>query len=143
MAIETPIQTKTKNIIYYSLFKNEIKTEAYAILNVSKYKRSVFFQLQIGVLPPKIELRRYYRKKLDERVCQLCNRAIENEIHLLCVCPIYTNIRLEYYYKLNVSKSQGILEDFQSIVCHENNTNVLINFVYDLWKYRNDLLCKL
>ena len=68
--------------------------------------------------------------------------CIEDEIHFLCVCPIYTNIQSGYYHTLNVNKNGGIQEEFQSIVCHEN-TNVLINFVYDLWMYRNGLLCKL
>ena len=72
---------------------------------------------------------------------QLCNRAIEYEIHFLYICQIYTNIRMLYSHKPNINKSQGIQEEFQSIVCHEN-TNVLINFVYDIWKYRNSLLCK-
>ena len=75
-------------------------------------------------------------------MCQLCKRAIEDEIHFLCVFPIYTNLRMGYYHKLNVNKSQGILEEFQSIVCHED-TSVLIHFLYDLSKYRNGLLCKL
>ena len=56
MAIKTPIHTKTKNILNYSLFKNEIKTEAYGTLNVSKHKRSVFCQLRIDILTLEIEL---------------------------------------------------------------------------------------
>ena len=75
--------------------------------------------------------------KIDERVCKLCNRAVVDEIHFLCVCPIYTNIRIGYCHKLNTNKGQGFLEKFQSIVCNEN-TKVLLNFEYDLWnKYRN------
>ena len=67
---------------------------------------------ELVILPLEIELGRYYRKKLDERVCRLCNRAIEDEIHSLWVYPIYANIRMRYYHKLNINKSQSILEEY-------------------------------
>ena len=53
----------------YSLFKNEIKTEEYILSNIPKYKRSLLFQLRIGILPLEIETGRYTWKKVEDRIC--------------------------------------------------------------------------
>ena len=44
--------------------------------------------------------------------------------------------------KININKSQGILQGLQSIVYLEI-IKVLINFGYDLWKCSSSLLCEL
>ena len=88
----------------------------------------------------KIELGGYCRKNSDERVChQLCNRALEDEIHFLCVYTVCKNIRRGYYHKENINKS---LEQFQSVV-RQKPPKVLLNFMHGLWKYQNSLLYKL
>ena len=39
--------------------------------------------------------------KSTERICQLCTKnEIENEIHFLCVCPIYGHLRFLLYSKV-------------------------------------------
>ena len=43
---------------------------------------------------------------------------------------------------LRLIKVKVFWNSFESIVCHKNK-NVIVNFVYDLWKYGNGLLCKL
>ena len=83
----------------YSLFKKEIETEDYILSNIPKYKQSVFCQFRIGILPLEIETGRYYRKKLDERLCKLCKLDVEDEIHFLCISPKLQVIRHKYYSK--------------------------------------------
>ena len=60
------------NLRTYSFFKNKILSEPYVSCHVSKYKRSLFCQLRTGILPLEIETGRYYRPKLEDRICKIC-----------------------------------------------------------------------
>ena len=89
--------------------KNEIKTEEYILSNIPKYKRSILCQLRIGILPLEIETGRYSRKKLEERICKLCQLDVEDETHFLCVCPKLQCIRFKYYSEICSCQSESVL----------------------------------
>ena len=40
-------------------------------------------------MPIQIELGRFRGQKLEERICPICNTAVESEIHFLLECPSY------------------------------------------------------
>ena len=96
----------------YSLYKNEILTEPYVSCRVSKYKRSLFCQLRIGILPLEIETGRHYRLKLEDRICKICEEAIEDEIHFLCMCPGLKNIRTAYYKIFHINNCNNYIDQF-------------------------------
>ena len=94
-------------------FKCEFKPEPYIISYLSRYQRSLLAQYRCGILPLRIETGRFNlicdtdsrnirRLNLEERTCQLCNlNNIEDEFHLTCVCPLYTNFRNNMYQTVN------------------------------------------
>ena len=47
-----------------------------------------------GTAPIKIETGRYQNLDLSERVCFHCASCIEDEEHVLMVCPIYEDLRM-------------------------------------------------
>ena len=54
----------------FAFFKEQIEYEDY-VKTYSKSKRSIFCQLRIGILPLEIELGRYVRTNVWERICKL------------------------------------------------------------------------
>ena len=70
----------------FAFFNEQIEHKDY-VETYSKSKRSIFCQLRIGILPLEIELGRYFRTNVSERICKLCKQDIEDEIHFVCVCP--------------------------------------------------------
>ena len=98
-----------------------METEAHIKTN-SKAKRSILCQLRIGILCLEIELGRYVRLKINERICKLCKKKdVEDEIHFVCVCPALEPICIKYFKILNINKSEvlngPIIEDINSCKC--------------------------
>ena len=89
----------------FLLFNEEMETEGY-IKTYSKSKCSTLCQLRIGILPLEIEFSHYVRLKINERICKLCKKDVEDEIHFVCVCPAVELIRMKYLKILNINKSE-------------------------------------
>jgi hypothetical protein len=77
----------------YSIIKNIFETEPYVSLNLPKYKKSVFAQIRMDILPLEIEVGCYSRISYEERLCKICNISIKNEIHFVCDCKPLEEIR--------------------------------------------------
>ena len=59
---------------------------------------SFFCQFRSGILPLAIETGRYRNVPTDERLYEICNlNLVEDEIHFLCFCPRYQELRAELY----------------------------------------------
>ena len=79
----------------YVTFKESIATEDYTKYITSRQSRSLLAQFRSGILPLKIETGRFKNLDVSERLCELCDlEEIEDEMHFLCVCPLYRNERL-------------------------------------------------
>ena len=89
---------KSPKLRYYNLYKYEKYPEEYLYFNITKYQRSLFSQFRCGILPLEIEVGRYRDVPLENRLCQVCRtEVIEDEIHFLCQCNKYNNIRRNLY----------------------------------------------
>ena len=82
-------------------------------------------QFRCGILPLEIEFGRYRNEELSNRICRLCSSAIEDEIHFLCECPKYNDLRNNLY--TNASKYNPLFihkDNFEKFVylmsnCHK------------------------
>ena len=83
----------------YKRFKNTYEVEAYVKTVMPRCHRSALAKFRCGVAPIRVENGRYERLPLDERLCPFCNAEIEDELHVLTVCPMYTDFRDELYTK--------------------------------------------
>ena len=66
--------------------------------------RKIISRVRCSNHPLAIEKGRYTNPKTprEERICILCTeRAIEDEVHFLVNCPVYTN--LKDYYQINAN----------------------------------------
>ena len=84
---------KSEKLRYYNMFKFNKECEEYIKLSTTKYQRSLLAQFRCGILPIEIELGRFRNLSLCDRICPVCSRSVEDEIHFLCQCPLYTEIR--------------------------------------------------
>ncbi|XP_062571211.1 uncharacterized protein LOC134233241 [Saccostrea cucullata] len=57
----------------YVTIKSTFEQEEYVKLNLSKTERSHLAQLRCGILPLRVETRRYIGERPKERVCQFCD----------------------------------------------------------------------
>jgi len=80
----------------YKLFKDEYTTESYVQnIAIPRSHRSALAKFRCGVAPIKIETGRYQGLPLHERTCFHCSSKIENEIHVILICPLYAHLRTE------------------------------------------------
>ena len=77
----------------YVMFKNIFKSESYVKMAHSKMSRSIFAQLRLGIFPLEIETGRFRNIPSESRMWHFCKNEIEDELHFVCVCPVYSNHR--------------------------------------------------
>ncbi len=91
------LSTKPK-LRTYVKFKESSCTKDYVKHCTSRGKMSLMALFRIGILPLHIETGRFRDKRINERVCLLCNSGeVENELHFLCICTTYSNYRQNLY----------------------------------------------
>jgi hypothetical protein len=74
----------------------------YVSCQLPRTTRRTMALFRSGALPLAVETGRYSRPQipLNERLCKFCNtNSVENEIHLLMLCPLYSDIRYELFQK--------------------------------------------
>ena len=82
----------------YKLFKTEFKLEDYVHMDLSLSQRSVLAQIRCGVLPLRIEMRRFEGKAEAERLCKFGDtNSVESEIHFIFQCPLYADRRNTHF----------------------------------------------
>ena len=127
-----------------ALFKINLKTEFYVSLLIPKCKRSIFCQFRSGILPLAIETGRYRNVPADERLCEICNlNLVEDEIHFLCFCPRYQELRTEVYK--NVLSLDCLFPQYTDaeklrILMDDRFVKLTINFIYGAWQIRQNIM---
>ncbi len=93
----------TQNMNKLELYRDIKKTfgvEKFLELNISRYEKSLLSQLRYRVLPLRIETGTYVNEKREQRICNLCNlNCIEDQLHFMFHCPLYSVYRDELYRK--------------------------------------------
>ena len=82
----------------------------------SKISRSIFAQLRLGILPLEIETGRFRNIPSESRMCHFCKNEIGDELHFVCVCPVYSNHRNALFNEniltYNIFSNLDIIEKF-------------------------------
>ena len=50
------------------------------------------------------------KQNVNERICKVCNSGIENEMHFLAKCPLYTSLRNRYFKNLHENDFINLLK---------------------------------
>ena len=139
---ETGTSKKGRNKLRtYRKFKCEFETELYISAIMPRGHRSAFAKFRTGTAPLKIETGRYEGKKECERICPFCSDSVEDEVHVMMVCPMYEDIREECESKsvlLDISPKDASLSDMDRFICWFSSSNE--QFVRCLAKTCHDIL---
>ena len=93
---------------------------------MSRYYRSVLAQFRLGILPIRVETGRFKNLELKDRLCEVCTtQQIEDEMHLLCQCPLYDELRTTMFQKA-VTKCP----EFSQL----ENPNKFIYLLREMWR---------
>ena len=66
----------------YRMYKERLEVESYVTCpKLSRYERSVLSKFRSGSLPLQIEVGRYNKTPLKDRICGLCQLDVEDEVH--------------------------------------------------------------
>ena len=129
----------------YINFKDTLTTEQYVTAFLPKYQRSALSKFRCGVLPLKIETGRYCGISVENRLCEFCNKnEIENELHFLCNCTLYDDLR-KILYDTTTTKyphfsDLGVTEQFCLLNKHEQlNTS---KYIWKAFCRRREILYK-
>ena len=77
----------------YKLLKEDLICESYLNeININSY-RKIMTKLRGGLLELRANTGRYENLAYEERICLVCNAAVENEFHFLLECCQYNSIR--------------------------------------------------
>ena len=82
----------------YARYKHDFEMEKYLDFITEKKYKIALTQFRLSSHDLAIERGRYENLNRRERVCKLCNgNLVENEYHLLLVCPFYRELRQKYF----------------------------------------------
>lgn len=127
------IRDKDRYEIYRS-FKAMLDCESYLSYIDIYCFRVAFTQVRLNVLPINNNLHRY-SVLVNDRYCPLCNNCVEDEHHVISVCPLYADLRNRFLQKESTQPSKKLLEGSNRTL-----TLMVAKFVFHSMKRRKSYI---
>ena len=128
----------------YKQFKSSVYCEPYITKVRHRLHRSALAKFRLGVAPIRLETGRYEGLAENQRLCPLCENAVENEVHVLLYCHTYNDIRENLFVHLNnVILNLNDMQDIQKITVifsHPFICKIVAKACYDILLKRKFLL---
>ena len=118
-------------------YQKQYGLKNYLIHNLSRGKRSLLAQFRLGILLLKIETGRFSNIDREERICDFCKDAVEDEIHFLFRCKLYSEFRKSLF-----SKAREISPHFDTRDVEENLAFLMTTMPSDLANFVNNAFYK-
>ena len=77
----------------YRNLKEKCETDTYLFLDIDKTLIKQFMQIKISNSKLMIELGRYNKTDINNRICPLCMNGVEDKYHFIILCTSLNNIR--------------------------------------------------
>lgn len=88
----------SNRLITYARYKHEFNCENYLDFIANNKYKVAFTRFRLSSHDLQIERGRYENIARNERICKCCNMSkIENEYHFLLVCPLYAELRRNFF----------------------------------------------
>ena len=107
---------------------------------LNKHKRCLMSQLLCGSLSLEVETGRYSRVSREERLCKLCQKGVEDELHFLFECEALYENRLNLYHKCPELLHCDTLVNRMKMLL--NMPYTMSSFVHEIWQRRSQLMSK-
>ena len=123
----------------YKLLKTSFGTENYVASNINRDSKSTICRFRNGTFPLRIELGRYRKQPLNERLCTKCNNAqIESEFHFLMDCPLYDDERTVFFNSVSYENNLDKIDNFVHILKNaDDHSMTLANHLNECLNKRN------
>ena len=110
---------------------------------MSKYQRSLTAGLRLGILPIAIETGRFNNTPLNERNCFYCVNEIEDDLHFICQCKLYSHYRKKLFESMLKSCSNfKYLSDKEKFLKKmESDLRCLHISTEKVWNTRQTYIC--
>ena len=126
---------------FYSLITNDEKRlPSYLCVDINRHLKCTLTKFRFGISSINVHYFRYRQHNQRDLMCPYCKTVEENEFHFLMYCPLYNDLRHQYfkekYYRLpNINKMRILL-------CSKNDKIIedVCKFLYAAFKTR-DLYC--
>ena len=137
---------KNPSLRTYSMFKNNFGMEIY-LDRVSNFKyRRAITRLRVSSHHLMIERGRHHTIKLDiaKRLCSNCGK-IEDEIHFLVDCPLYSTERIKLYKKIDMDYEIANNENSKTVFCrlmnlkYKDHLEKIGEFIFSSFKKNREL----
>jgi len=131
----------------YRIFKTDYKLESYLKANMNINHRKSITYLRTSSHQLNIEIGRRFNIPPEERICELCNSGVEDEYHFLCACPIYKDMRVTFFRRLEIYPEQDgqypkekTLKALFEFGKDFRTCRIIGDFCYQMTQKRNKLL---
>ena len=83
--------------MFFSSFKQSLTLSHYLLHVKHPRARSDLARFRFGMLPLRARSLQFNGNDLNEHAfCPFCDQAVENELHVIFVCPMYSHLRDKY-----------------------------------------------
>ena len=117
--------TVVRDFVYiYASLKSSLLTENYLDFVGIKCFKDVLIKLRMGVLPLNANRFHYAHENASKILCSVCETEIEDEVHFICFCPLYNELRQKYIHRYLQTE-----HCFTPLMqCHEKNSSQNLPF---------------
>ena len=88
---------QTSKLRFYKLFKTTFSREPYLDCIPNFYLRKIISKFRCSDHVLEIEKGRHKNLKVEQRICKICGKEVETELHFLQICPQYSALRVRYF----------------------------------------------
>ena len=133
---------------HYKTFKRDYNVETYVKCLMPRAHRRALSKFRCGVAPIRVETGRYERLPVPERICFLCKTCVEDELHVLLICPLYSELRHKYHDNLRDNginmheKPPKTQFSFILIDANEKLIRLSAKYCYEVLTHRRNALYK-
>ena len=133
--LESRLETSTHFEVYNG-FKSYFVQEQYlSNIMFGKSLANTLAKFRMGV--SSINAHRHkFNNNPNSRLCPFCSTQTEDEIHIVFLCPVYENIRIQYLHNENVN--QPSLANMNAVL--RKSSFLFAKYLYDALRFRYKLL---
>ena len=128
----------------YRKFKVKYELEKYLLLNLDKNVTKNYAKIRISNSMLAVERGRYNKTALENRICPLCHKEVEDEFHFIITCSEINKTRIKMFDEISSivpcfnSMSEENKFDF-IFSCEECDILlIIVNYISEMYNERNN-----
>ena len=128
----------------YRKFKVKYELEKYLLLNLDKNVTKNYAKIRISNSMLAVERGRYNKTALENRICPLCHKEVEDEFHFIITCSEINKTRIKMFDEISrivpCFNSMSEENKFEFIFsCEECDILlIIVNYISEMYNERNN-----